>query len=758
MANPITDLPLYERIPRKNKLKRATELVILFLLVSLLIYRLRLIHAHGFVWLLAFFCESWFTFIWILVMNAKWHLFDNITHPDRLKTRIHELPPVDLFVTTADPVLEPPIITVNTVLSLLALDYPANKLACYVSDDGASPIIFYSLVEAIKFAKLWIPFCKKYNIQTRAPFRYFSNKEFETSSDVSSKFQNDILHVKEEYAQLCRKIEAAEKHSDQFEFSKEFSAFSKLDRRNHQSIVKVIWEKKDDLADGVPHLVYVAREKRPQYPHHYKAGAMNALARVSGVMTNSRFMLNVDCDMFANNAQVVLHAMCLLLGSENEREIAYVQCPQHFYGDIKDDDPFGASSLKVLQEYITRGVGGIQGPFYGGSGCFHRRDVIYGLSPNGAMIEGKKYLGNEMQVIGMQEKEGLKEKFGCSTELVNSASQTLLGSHEKLNCPNDISRSLTIATHVADCIYESDTLWGKKIGWLYGSTAEDVLTGLQIHASGWRSAYLTPRRSAFLGCAAFTGPAVMTQQKRWATGLLEILFSKNSPIIATIKGNLKFRQCLSYLYINIWALRSIPELSYVVLPAYCFLTNTYIFPKVSENAFWIPISLVVIYNLISLSEYFHCGFSVKVWWNNQRMSRITATTAWLFGVLSVLLKLLRLSDTVFEITSKDQGGDVTHTNPGQFTFDDSPIFIPGTAIVLMHITALVMWLLGIHSQGQSALGAGLGEVICSSLVLLNFLSFLKGCFGKGSYGIPLSTISKSVALVGFFIYFCRRAS
>ncbi|PIA50923.1 hypothetical protein AQUCO_01100024v1 [Aquilegia coerulea] len=130
-------------------------------------------------------------------MNAKWHPFDNKTYPDRLRTRIHELPPVDLFVTTADPVLEPPIITVNTVLSLLALDYPANKLACYVSDDGASPITLYSLVEAIKFAKLWIPFCKKYNIQTRAPFQYFSSKEFEISSDFSSKFQKDILHVKE---------------------------------------------------------------------------------------------------------------------------------------------------------------------------------------------------------------------------------------------------------------------------------------------------------------------------------------------------------------------------------------------------------------------------------------------------------------------------------------------------------------------------------------------------------------------------------
>ncbi|KAK3198685.1 hypothetical protein Dsin_022100 [Dipteronia sinensis] len=102
---------------------------------------------------------------------------------------VHELPPVDMFETTADPVLEPPavtvqklppmymlvrtmdpvleppIVTVNIVLSLMAVDYPANKLVFYVSDDGRSPLSFYAIVEASKFDKLWIPFCKKYNVQ-----------------------------------------------------------------------------------------------------------------------------------------------------------------------------------------------------------------------------------------------------------------------------------------------------------------------------------------------------------------------------------------------------------------------------------------------------------------------------------------------------------------------------------------------------------------------------------------------------------------
>lgn len=44
--------------------------------------------------------------------------------------------------------------------------------------------------------------------------------------------------------------------------------------------LKVIWENKRGIADEMPHLVYISREKRPTHPHHYKAGAMNVLVRI----------------------------------------------------------------------------------------------------------------------------------------------------------------------------------------------------------------------------------------------------------------------------------------------------------------------------------------------------------------------------------------------------------------------------------------------------------------------------------------------
>lgn len=122
-----------------------------------------------------------------------------------------------------------------------------------------------------------------------------------------------------------------------------------------------------------------------------------------------------------------------------------------------------------------------------------------------------------------------------------------------------------------------------QVGWQYGSATEDILTGLLIHARGWRSVPCTPDRRAFLGCAPRAGPISMTQQKRWATGLLEILISDRNPIIATLTARLQFRQCLAYLWIFIWGLRSIPELCYAVLPAYCIISNSSFQPKVSRK-------------------------------------------------------------------------------------------------------------------------------------------------------------------------------
>lgn len=86
-----------------------------------------------------------------------------------------QLTSVDVFVSTVDPMKEPPLITANTVLSILAMDYPVDKVCCYLSDDVASVLSFESLVETADFARKWVPFCKKFAIEPRTPEFYFAH-------------------------------------------------------------------------------------------------------------------------------------------------------------------------------------------------------------------------------------------------------------------------------------------------------------------------------------------------------------------------------------------------------------------------------------------------------------------------------------------------------------------------------------------------------------------------------------------------------
>ncbi|PKI62218.1 hypothetical protein CRG98_017352 [Punica granatum] len=534
-------------------------------------------------------CEAWFTFVWVLVVSTKWNLLRYLTFPKRLLQRTRELPALDMFVTTADPELEPPIIMVNTVLSLMAVDYPgaAHKLAVYVSDDACSPLTFFALSKAAKFAQLWVPFCRKYNIEVRAPFQYFSPAAEQPPSagggSNSPEFQQEWKHIKNEYESLNRKVEDAHKKPVSSILSAgEFAAFANTELGNHPPIVKIIWENKETAPDGLPHLIYISREKRPKHHHHYKAGAMNAL----------------------------------ILG---------------------------------------QGIVSIQGPFYGGTGCFHRRRVIYGALPKN--VDSKKKNARSMD--------------------------------------------------------------------------EDISTGMTIQSKGWRSAYCSPDPPAFLGCAPTGGPASLNQMKRWSTGLLEILVSK-----------------------------SIPELIYALLPAYCIITNSHFLPKVHEPAILIPASVFAIYNIYTLLEHFRCGLSARAWWNYQQTARIKSACAWLFGVLSILLKVLGISDTVFEITKKEQStaNGQPDADMGRFTFDESPIFMPGTTVLLVQLAALAMLMLGIQPAAGGANGSGLAEVACSLLAVLYFWPFLRGLLGKDKYGIPLKTIYKSAALSTVFVLFCRFSS
>lgn len=59
--------------------------------------------------------------------------------------------------------------------------------------------------------------------------------------------------------------------------------------------------------------------------------------RVSAVLTNAPYILNLDCDHYVNNSKAIREAMCFLMDPQVGRDVCYVQFPQRFDGIDRSD-------------------------------------------------------------------------------------------------------------------------------------------------------------------------------------------------------------------------------------------------------------------------------------------------------------------------------------------------------------------------------------------------------------------------------------
>ncbi|XP_030971445.1 cellulose synthase-like protein E6 isoform X3 [Quercus lobata] len=546
------NLPLFETKLAKGR--------ILFQFYSLLIfvgtcfifaYRLSHIPAKGepgrWAWMGLFFSELWFCFYWFATTVVRWNPIYRNTFKDRLSHRYEKaLPGVDIFVCTADPVIEAPVMVINTVLSVMAYDYPPEKLSVYLSDDGGSDLTFYAMLEASRFSKIWLPFCKKFKIEPRSPEAYFRTAVEPLGEPVLAK---EWSTVKVLYEDMKKRVENTTKLGQiSEEISKEHKGFNEwilgASRDDHQTILQILIDGRDSEAVDIqgqplPTLVYLAREKRTQYHHHFKAGAMNALIRVSSRISNSPIILNVDCDMYSNNSKSVRDALCFFMDEEKGNEVGFIQFPQAFENITKND--VYSSSLNVIMELELPGFDGNGGPCYIGTGCFHRREIL----------SGKKYKKNYKADWKRWSNRSAEE----STSVLEETSKVL-----------------------ASFSYEENTQWGKEIGLKYNCAVEDVLTGLTIQCRGWRSIYFNPERKGFLGVAPTTLLQSLVQHKRWSEGDFYIFASRNCPFVLGYK-KIPLKLQLSYCIYLLWAPTSLTTLYYATVPSLCLLRGISLFPQ-----------------------------------------------------------------------------------------------------------------------------------------------------------------------------------
>ncbi|KAJ1400098.1 Nucleotide-diphospho-sugar transferase [Sesbania bispinosa] len=362
--------------------------------------------------------------IWLFQQAFRWRPVTRSVMTEKLPID-YNLPGLDIFVCTIDPEKEPTVDVMDTVISAIAMDYPSDKLAVYLSDDGGCPVTLFGMREACEFSKVWLPFCKKYGIKARCPKVFFSPMGENEQLIRTEEFQTELGEIKAKYNNMRTNIE---------KFGSDPKNSSVVSDRAAR--IEIINDQKE-----LPLVVYVSRERRPSVPHRYKGGALNTLLRVSGLISNGPYVLVVDCDMYCNDPSSAKQAMCFFLDPATSEDVAFVQFPQMFHNlskkDIYDSQTRNAFTVKF------QGMDGLRGPGLSGSGNYLSRSALLFGSPN---QEGDYLLDAQ-------------NNFGQSTMYIESLKVIRGEQIAKKNIPKDVI--LQEAHNVASCSYEENTYWGR---------------------------------------------------------------------------------------------------------------------------------------------------------------------------------------------------------------------------------------------------------------------------------------------------------
>ncbi|KAI5062289.1 hypothetical protein GOP47_0022828 [Adiantum capillus-veneris] len=768
-------------------------------------------------WGMSVICEIWFAFSWILNQLPKLMPINRSTDLEALKDRFErpspsnpagrsDLPGIDIFVTTADPSKEPPLVTANSILSILAVDYPVEKVACYLSDDCGSLLTFEALAEVASYSRVWVPFCRKHNIEPRNPENYFNSKGDATKNKVRKDFVKDRRRIKREYDEFKVRInslpDVIRRRSDACNAQEETKAkraqiergaylLEKLEvpkatwmadgshwpggwdtpvndhcRGDHAGIIQVMLrppsaqplagESENIFMDltGVdtrlPMLVYVSREKRPGYDHNKKAGAMNSLTRVSAILSNAPFILNLDCDHYIHNSQALRAGMCFMLGIGGEN-ICYVQFPQRFE-NIDPSDRY-ANHNTVFFDGGMRALDGVQGPIYVGTGCIFRRTALYGFHPPLAQDHHGGWCNlcsdcqmpstiDETEFEIMEAQLLISKNFGAS-EVFFASIPTAEIQGRPLTAGNRYGRPAGMlmaeqrvlstalvaeAISVISCWYEDKTDWGSSIGWIYGSVTEDVVTGYHMHNRGWRSVYCVIKPDAFRGTAPLNLTDRLHQVLRWATGSVEIFFSRSNSLLAG--SRMKLLQRIAYLNIAMSPFTSLFLLVYCFLPALSLFSNEFIVETL--NAIFLVYLLVMTMTLclIALLEVRWSGITLEEWWRNEQFWIIKGTSADLVAVLHGLLKVVTGIDISFTLTSKPNSDHATDEFEDLYIIKWTCLIIPPLTIMIVNLISIAVAVARTVYSSKPDWTKLLGGTFFSIWVLLHLYPFAKGFTGR----------------------------
>ncbi|KAH7513712.1 hypothetical protein FEM48_Zijuj11G0010100 [Ziziphus jujuba var. spinosa] len=724
-------------VSRRTTMNRVFAVVYAMAIMALLYRHALTLHLHSttvssfFIYLCMLISDLVLAFMWTMLQSIRMRPVYRKEFPENIKklVRESEFPALDVFICTADPYKEPPMRVVNTALSVIAYDYPTEKVSLYVSDDGGSAPTLFALMEAAKFASHWLPFCRKNNVAERCPDAYFAANHFSSSSDSETqkiKILYESVKVKVENV-----VERGKVGEEYIVHERDLQAFSKWNtpeftRHEHPTVIQVILDSsrdKDITGHVMPNLIYVSREKSRTSSHHFKAGALNVLLRVSAAMTNAPVVLTLDCDMYSNDPQTPLRVLCYLSDKKLRPKLGYVQFPQRFRGINKND--IYACDVKNIFQITAVGMDGLAGPSYYGTGCFFFRRVFFGgpsafVPPEIPQLHPESVVGKPIQ----------------SPEV------------------------LKLSHLVAGYNYEKQTHWGFKIGMRYGSLVEDYFTVYRLQCEGWNSIFCNPERAAFYGDAPISLVDVLNQHKRWAIGLLEVALSKYCPVTYGTQA-MGPPMGFAYGYYAFSSTLLIPITVYAFLPQLALFNGITIFPKVSDPWFLLYAFLFVGAYGQDLLDFLVHGGTVQRWWNDQRMWLIRGLSCFWFGSTEYFLKSLGIYTHGFNVTSKVLD-DEQRKRYEQEVFEfgvQSPMFVPLTVAAFANFGAFFGGILGVF-RGSNDLEELLVQIFIAGFGMLNSWPVYHALLMRSDKGgLPIKITLISMVLAFFvtlaFSFFCE---
>lgn len=276
--------------------------------------------------------------------------------------------------------------------------------------------------------------------------------------------------------------------------------------------------------------------------------------------------------------------------------------------------------------------------------------------------------------------------------------------------------------------YEDKTEWGDRVGWIYGSVTEDVVTGYRMHNRGWRSIYCITKRDAFHGSAPINLTDRLHQVLRWATGSVEIFFSGNNALLGSRR--LKLLQRLAYLNVGIYPFTSVFLVVYCFLPALSLFSGQFIVQ--SLDVAFLSYLLTITLCLIGLAvlEVKWSGVGLEQWWRNEQFWLISGTSAHLAAVMQGLLKVIAGIEISFTLTSKSGGEEDEDIYADLYLVKWTSLMIPPIVIAMTNIIAVVVAFSRTIYSTTSQWSKFIGGAFFSFWVLAHLYPFAKGLMGR----------------------------